>query len=63
MGLIPLDLPTNASWFPPRGVSEGLGAVDCNDMAAGIKMRMEQQQMSKTELQANLAVLIGRRCR
>lgn len=63
MGLIPLEIPTNASWFPPRGVSEGLGAVDCNDMAAGIKMRMEQQQMPETELKANLAVLIGRRCR
>ena len=63
VGLIPLDVPTNASWFPPLGVSEGLAGVDCNDMAAGIRARIEAQQLPQAELKANLAVLIGRRCR
>lgn len=63
VGLIPLDIPTNTSWFPPPGMSEGLAGVDCNDMAAGIRARMEQQQVPETELKALLSVLIGRRCR
>ena len=63
VGVVPRDLPTNTSWFPPRGVSTGLGAVDCTSLAAELKGRIEQQTIGKEELKTMMAVLIGRRCR
>lgn len=63
MGVIPLELPTNTSWFPPLGVSTGLGAVDCTSWAAELKGRIKQQTIGNEELKTLMAVLIGRRCR
>lgn len=63
VGIIPLDIPTHTSWFPPPGVSTGLGNVDCNAMAAEMKDRIDQQVVGKDELKAMMVVLIGRRCR
>lgn len=63
MGVVPLELPTTTSWFPPLGVSTGLGAVDCPSWAAELKGRIEQQTVGKEELKTLMAVLIGRRCR
>lgn len=62
VGIIPHDLPMNTSWFPPRGATHGLGAVDCNGLAEEFKGRL-QQQIEPAELKALMAVLIGRRCR
>jgi hypothetical protein len=63
VGLVPLDIPTHTSWFPPGGVSQGLGAVDCNGLAAEMQGRIQQQLVGKDELKGMMAVLIGRRCR
>lgn len=63
VGIFPLTTPTNASWFPPRGVDEGLGAVRCSELAADMKRKLEEEQPTETVVKAMMAVLIGRRCR
>lgn len=65
VGLIPLNTPSNSSYFPPEGVRTGLGAVNCDDLAAEMKQRLEQQQprVTAAELRTMMAVLVGRRCR
>lgn len=64
VGIFPLDMPSNSSWFPPQGSDEGLGGIPCRDLADDIVQRVaERGENSTRELVAHMAVLIGRRCR
>lgn len=63
VGIIPLDTPTNASWFPPAGSSLGLGGTSCPDLAQEFATRLRGASNSSTLVSELMAVLIGRRCR
>ncbi|KAF8057631.1 branched-chain-amino-acid aminotransferase-like protein 1 [Scenedesmus sp. PABB004] len=63
VGIFPLNHPTNASWFPPREESWGLGGVDCEHLAREMAADLAKGGVSEDERGVMMSVLVGRRCR
>jgi hypothetical protein len=61
VGVFPLDMPMNASWFPPASQTMGLGGVSCRDVVDDLTASVPKK--NKRDVQIAMTVLIGRRCR